>query len=433
MNDKSATTRRGFVKRSAAMLAGVGLGQWFDVGRVAHAAGAERLRVALIGCGGRGTGAAANCLMADPAVRLAALADVFSPPIAKCAALLKDKFRDRLELNDRLFVGVSAYQHAIDSGVDLVIIASPGVFHPQQYEAAVRAGKHVFVEKPCCVDAPGYRLVVETNKLADQKGLKVGVGFNRRHQPDYIESIRRVHDGAIGKVRSFDACWKGGGIWTRQREPDQTEMQWQVYNWINFAWASGDQICERLTHNLDICNWIQRGHPVRAVGRGGREARYDPLAGDVLDFFDLDYAYADGTQLHAECYWIQGRYNRVGEHATGASGAWTAGRITGQNEWRYTRPSAGLPNPFQEEHVALIAAMRSGARYNLGPDGADTSMTAILGRMAAYEGREVTWDEAVQSKECYHPERFAWDADPPTLPDKFGCYRVPFRTRTIVS
>ena len=298
---------------------------------------------------------------------------------------------------------MDAYQKALSAGVDLIVTATPPGFRPLIYSAAVRAGKHVFMEKPCCVDAPGYRLLLETNKLADQTGLKVGVGFQRRHSPNYLETIKRIQEGAIGRVLFLRAYYNVDGIWNRPRMPGMTEMQYQVHNWYHFCWLSGDNICEQHIHDLDVCNWVAQDHPVEANGIGGCSVRYLGKAkgtGQIFDHHAVEFTYKDGLKLFSQCRHIPGTWNMITVVAHAARGELNpSGAPAGKRASRSAGEKRGRGrsvNPSVQEHKDLIAAIRSGTKYNEGHHGATSSMTAVLGRMATYSGQLVKWDEAVE-------------------------------------
>ncbi|MGQ9574157.1 MAG: Gfo/Idh/MocA family protein [Thermoguttaceae bacterium] len=434
MKSQPVPSRRDFLKASAAG-AGAALATGLLTARSVHAAGSDVIKVALIGCGGRGTGATGDCLTADPAIRIIAVADAFEDRAkATAAALRQGKHRDRVDLPDeRVFVGLDAYQKAIDAGPDMVILATPPGFRPMQYAAAIKAGKHVFMEKPCCVDAPGYRMLWEANAMADAKGLKVGVGFQRRHTLQRIETVKRLHDGAIGKIILLRVYWNGHGIWNRKRAPGMTEMEYQVRNWYHFCWLSGDNICEQHVHNLDVANWVmaqdgdpKKAHPVEANGMGACLTRYRGEwkgTGQIFDEHFVEFTYADGTKLFSQCRHIPGTWGHVGEGVHGTKGESNCdGWIKGDQEWQFRGRG---PNAMVQEHKDLIDAIRSGAAYNEGWHGANSSMTAVLGRMATYSGQVVRWDEAVAKGPTEFPKTLAWDAEPPVKPDENGDYPIP--------
>jgi predicted dehydrogenase len=405
------------------------------IARSAHAQGSDLMRIALVGCGGRGNGAAGDCLQNCQNVKLVAVADAFENRARGSAERLKKRFGDKVDIPpDRVFSGMDAYRKALASGVDMMINASPPGFRPMQYKAAIEAGKHVFMEKPCCVDAPGFRSLMATNKLADQKGLKVGVGLQRHHQRNYVETIKRIRDGALGKLKFLRAYWNGGGVW---QNPDGTaghkrealaeilgrtpsEMEYQVYNWYFFVWLSGDHITEQHVHNLDVCNWIMGTHPVEANGMGGRQVRKGPGVGHIYDHHFIEFTYADGTKMFSQCRHIRNCWGSVSEAAHGTTGASNcAGRILGENPWSFR---GKVRRPYDQEHVDLMDAIRSDKKYNEGWHGATSSFTSVLGRMATYSGKVVKWDDAVAKGPSEMPKSLAWDADPPVMPDKNELY-----------
>ncbi len=420
-HDSKHASRREFLKSSASTAGGIALAGGLSLARSAHAAGDDTIKVALIGCGGRGAGAAAQCLDADENVKLVAVADVFEDQARRSLGHLKKGHSDRIDVaEDRIFSGMDAYQQAIDSGVDLVLLATPPAFRPMQYAAAVKAGKHVFMEKPCCTDAPGFRSLMETNKLAETKDLKVVVGMQRRHQPNYVETIKRIHDGAIGELKYLRAHWNDSGIWVRPRKPEWTEMEYQIRNWNVFMWLSGDHIVEQHVHNLDVVNWAKGGHPVEANGMGGRQVRKGKNNGHIFDHHTVEFTYADGTRMLSQCRQMAGCWGSLAEHACGTKGyADCAGHISGGNEWNFDGPNV---NGWANEHVDLIRAIRQGEKLHDGWHGATSTMTGILGRMATYSGQAVRWDDAVAKGPSEMPQTFALDADPPVMPDDDGNY-----------
>lgn len=427
MNERIPSRRDFLKKSSAAIAAATALGN-LTLGRGVHAAEDNQMKIALIGCGGRGTGAAANCLGMNKNTKLVAVADAFEDNAKSTAALLSKQFGDRVDLPaERVFAGFDAYQHAIASGADLVLIATPPGFRPIHYKAAVEAGKHVFMEKPCCVDAPGFRSLMETNKLADDKNLKVGVGLQRHHQAHYVEALKRIKDGAIGDINFLRVYWNGAGVWNRRRQPNQTEMEYQMRNWYYFVWLCGDHILEQHVHNLDVGNWIKDAHPVEANGLGGRQVRKFGPEGDFGHIYDhhcVEFTYADGTKMFSQCVHMNNIWNAVMEAAHGTKGvALTShndAEIKGENKWR----QKDSPNPYDVEHVDLMDAIVNDKKYNEGWFGATSSFTGVLGRMATYSGKVVKWDDAVAKGPSEMPEKFAWDANPPVMPDANGSYEA---------
>ena len=419
---KEVRSRRRFLKESSAIAAGTALagGLNLSLARSAHAQGGDELKIALIGCGGRGNGAATNNLNACENTKIVAVADAFQ---GKAEAAAK-----RFEVSpEKTFWGLDAYKKAIDAGVDMVIIATPPGFRPLQYSAAIEAGKHVFMEKPCCVDAPGYRKLVEANKMADEKGLKVGVGLQRRHNKGYVNGIKKIHDGKYGDLICLQAYWNGGGIWYRKGQDDWTEMQKQVNNWYHFVWLSGDNICEQHVHNLDVCNWAKDAHPVEANGMGGSKMRQMQAGGptQLFDHHFVEFTYPDGMKMYSQCRHVRGCFNRVAEYAFGSKGN---GGMTDDGD---ATDRGGVPFKFgdyDQEHYALVEAIRNGTPFNEGHYGATSSFTAVLGRMATYSGNIVKWDEAVEKGKDLAPgiENYTMETEAPVQPDADGEYPIAY-------
>lgn len=432
MSNRETRTRRDFLKGTTVAATGIALADGLNIARTVHAAGGDELKVALIGCGFRGTGAAVQALLAPGPIKLWAMADLHADPIENSLKNLTrgvqaDYDRDaaggletRIDvLPERRFTGFDAYQKAIDAGPDIVLLCTPPGFRPIHYAAAVAAGKHVFMEKPCCIDAPGFRSLMKTNKLADEKNVKVVVGLQRRYQASYVEGIKRIHDGAIGDLILLRAYWNGTEPWFRTRMTEMTEMEYQLYNWYHFVWLCGDNICEQHTHNLDVCNWAKNDHPIEANGMGSCLLRYkgrDPQKGmgQIFDNHFVEYTYKDGGKLYSQCRQIANTWTSVSEAVHGNKGASNC----------QVRGVLGR-NPYEQEHVALVNAIRKNERQNDGWHGATSSFTAVLGRMATYSGQIVKWDDAVAKGPDEMPKNFAFDADPPVAPDKDGNYPIP--------
>ena len=433
MSEQSKSSRRGFLKGTTAAVAGATLAGSLS-SRSAHAAGDDVIKVALIGCGGRGTGAVTQMMNSDKGVKLVAVADAFDYRTQNAIKSITKQHPEQVDVGDRIYTGLKAYEQALASDADLVAIATPPGFRPQQYSAAVEAGKHVFMEKPCCVDGPGYLKLMRANKMADEKNLFVGVGLQRRHEPKYMENIQRIHEGAIGKVMFTRVYWNGGGIWNRKRAElanilgrEPSEMEYQVYNWYHFCWVSGDNICEQHIHNLDVSNWVMKDeHPVEANGMGGCTARYlGDLkgTGQIFDHHFVEYTYADGTKMYSQCRHMKNTFTSVSEAAHGTTGTSNcAGKIEGENEWQFRGENV---SGHQQEQTDLIAAMRAGNRYNEGYYGANSSMTAVLGRLANYSGKVVEWDKAVNNGVSEFPEVMDWSAEPKVKKDENGDYPIP--------
>jgi predicted dehydrogenase len=439
-------SRRDFLYRTSALVAGsTVLGTAAQVARGANVVGSEEIKVAVIGCGGRGSGAVEQALETAGPVTLWAAADAFADNLQRCLTKAQNHVakgqRDGNPLladskvncpSERQFVGFNAYQQAIDSGADLIILATPPGFRPIHFEAAVEAGKDIFMEKPVAVDAPGVRRVLKANEVAKQKQLMVAVGLQRRHDPSYVETIARLQDGAIGDINLTRVYWNGAGVWIRNRQPDQTEMEYQMRNWYYFNWLCGDHITEQHIHNLDVSNWLLGMLPEKANGMGGREVRKGNDTGQIFDHHFVEFTYPNGAKMFSQCRHIPGCWSSVSEWAHGSQGtANISGQIEGaEGKWRYR----GRPlNAHHQEHHDLFAALRKGEVYNEGDYGAHSTMTSILGRMATYSGQEITWEQAINSELDLSPAKYDFAADPPVMPGQDGFYPVPVPgvTRTV--
>jgi predicted dehydrogenase len=402
-------TRRTLVQTTAAATAAL----VFPGG--AYVAGSDVIRVGLVGCGGRGTGAARDCLRSSDGVELVALGDLTSDRLAQCRTQLEKAgaedpaFAAKYRVtDDRCFTGFDAYQKVLASDVHLVILATPPGFRPVHLAAAVAADKHIFAEKPVAVDPAGVRSVLATYELAVKKGLGIGVGTQRRHQAEYLATIARIRDGAIGDVVSGQVFWNQGGLWSREPQPDWTPAEWQIRNWLYFTWLSGDHIVEQHVHNIDVANWVIGAHPVKATGIGGRQWRTAPRFGHIYDHFAVDFEYANGARVMSMCRQIDGTRGRVGEHFLGTRGSSdAAGIIAGPSAWAWEKPEKPV-SPFVQEHTDLIASIRSGKPYNELKQIAESTLSAIMGREAAYTGQELTWDEVMNASQDLTPPQVAF-------------------------
>ena len=426
-------SRRNFLKVSGAALLSTSL-----LDRVARAAtariapgafarGDETLKVALVGCGGRGGGAAAQALSTAGPVKLVAVADAFRDRAEGTLKNLMAGHAERIDVPaDRVHVGFDAYKAAIDA-CDVAILTSPPGFRPQHFEYAVAQGKHVFMEKPVATDATGVRRVLAAAAVAKQKNLKVGVGLQRHHDPGYVEVVKRVQDGAIGDVMYQRVYWCDGGVWVNPRQPGQTEMEHQMRNWYYFNWLCGDHIVEQHIHNLDVANWVKNATPIRARGHGGRQVLTSVEYGEIFDHHQVEFDYADGSKVFSYCHHWPGAWSSVSEHAHGTKGyADLSGkRIEGAKAWQFGRARGEEANdPFQREHDVLFDAIRNDKPHHEADYGATSTMTAIMGRMATYSGKELGWDEALNSPENLLPETLDWKANPRSLPDAHGRYKI---------
>ena len=432
MNDSHASnrSRRDFLKTSAgAVAAGAAAASVLRAPAAYAAAADDTIKIALVGCGGRGTGAAAQALSTAGPTKLIAVADAFEDNAKKTVENLKnDDQGAKVDVPaERIFHGFDAYQKVLETNPDVVILATPPGFRPMHFEACVKAGKHVFMEKPVAVDAPGVRKVLAAAKEAKAKNLKVGVGLQRHHDPKYIEGVKRVQDGAIGQLSLLRVYWCDAGVWVRGRKPGQTEMEYQMRNWYYFNWLCGDHILEQHIHNIDVANWLKQSTPATAQGQGGRQVLTGIDHGEIFDHHFVEFTYADGTKMLSQCRHQPGCWTSVSESAHGTKGTaeMQAGRIAtpdGSGDWRYEGKKM---NPYQVEHDVLFDAIRNNKDHNEAEYGATSTMTAIMGRMATYSGQMIKWDEALASTVALTPERYAWDAKPPTTPDANGRYPIP--------
>lgn len=416
MND---WTRRDFVKSSAILGAASLVPSALASGLTYRID--DTIRVGVIGCGGRGTGAAVNALAAHPKVNVVAMADLFEDRLNGSYGWLaeNDDFGDRVKVDPaHKFVGFDAYKQllAIDT-IDYVILATPPHFRPIHFDAAIHAGKHVFMEKPVAVDPAGIRKVLDAGARAKQQALSVVAGTQRRHEHSYLSLMKRVNEGELGEIVSASCYWNQGGLWVHDRKPEYSDMEWQCRNWLYFTWLSGDHICEQHIHNIDVINWAKDGPPVKATGMGGREVRTDAKYGNIFDHFSIEYEYADGMTMQSMCRQIDGCAGRVEEVIVGSK-ARSVSRpgyavITGGSEWRF---DADNRNPYEQEHVDLIASILGEGRYlNEAKRVAESTLTAIMGRMSAYTGKSITWEQALSSQLDLSPDAYSF-SDLPVRP-----------------
>jgi predicted dehydrogenase len=425
----ASTNRRQFLKDSS--LAAVGaatLGQLPFV-RTAHAAPDDAIRIGLIGCGGRGTGAVAdalgaatdvnypqagyhtenikaNAITASKNVQIVALADVFPDRLSACREQLQ-----KLNLNipaERCFVGFDAYKQLLAvPEINYVILATPPHFRSLHLKAAIEAGKNAFVEKPVAVDGPGVRLVLEAGQLAKQKNLGIVAGTQRRHMRSYRETIKRLQDGAIGEILCGRGYWNGGVIWVVERQSGWSDMEWQLRNWNYFTWLGGDHIVEQHVHNLDVLNWALNAHPVRALALGGRQARPNQNYGHIYDHFAVEYEYANGARMFSQCRQMNGCEGKVEEAVVGTKGTSNCKDWIRSNDkqlvYRFREQEV---NPYQQEHQDLIDSIRAGQPLNEAQAVAESTLTGIMGRESAYSGRSVAWDEALNSPNRLGPATY---------------------------
>ena len=425
-------SRRQFMQSSAAATAGL-----MASGNFAFAQGSDVIRVGLIGCGGRGTGAAVQAMRSSQNVKLVAMADAFRDRLDKSLENITNELEDSscIEVaEDQKFVGFDGYKEVIAAS-DVVILTTPPGFRPMHFEAAVEAGKHVFMEKPVATDAPGIRQVLATAEKAKAKKLNVVVGLQRHYQTVYREWVKRIHEGAIGDIVTSHVYWNSSGVWVRPRKEGMTEMEYQMRNWYYFNWLCGDHITEQHIHNIDVSNWVKKGYPVRAQGMGGRQVRNGRDHGEIYDHHFVEFEYADGTRMFSQCRHIEGCMNRVTEVFQGTNGfAPKPGVLqtkSGYVMWEHDAEND--PNPYQVEHDELFAAVAAGEyKYADAENGAKSTMSSILGRMATYSGQVIEWDDAINSDLSLMPAKFDWDAPPPVLPDENGYYPIAIPGKTKV-
>lgn len=440
---EAPVTRRSFLKNTSTAVAGGALLGTLPIERFALGASpGDTIRIALVGAGGRGSGAADQALNAGgDGVKLIAIADAFEDQAKGSLKNLKKKHENTVQVkDDMIFTGFDAYKQAI-AQADMVILATPPGLRPIHFEEAVRQGKHVFMEKPVAVDAPGVRRVLAAAKEAKAKNLKVGVGLQRRHQPNYNETIARLKDGAIGDILATKVYWNGGPVGPKAKRADlekrmgraPTEMEYQVRNWYMFNWLCGDHIVEQHIHNLDVINWLKNGYPVRCHGLGGRCFQKGPDSGEIFDHHAVEYEYADGSRMFSQCCQFPGAWSSVSEHAIGTKGTCdiSGHTIRGENAWRRRGPEGESNDGWQLEHYPLQAAVRGDKEYNEAERGALSTLTAIIGRMATYSGKVIDWEDAMNSKLDLMPEKFAWDAMPKVLPGPDGLYPYAIPGKTV--
>jgi len=418
-------SRRNFIAKAAA-----GAAVLSQIRSGAYAAGSDKIKIGLIGCGGRGTGAVKNALESAEGVELYAIADVFKDktslalkhwgtgvsmkPFKKQGKKSKKNKKSLEGVNvskGRIFSGFYAYKKILKTDIDIVILATPPNFRPIHLRAAIEAGKNVFMEKPVAVDPAGVNSVIESAAMARKKKLAIVAGTQRRHDVGYNDIMKRIQDGAIGEVVGGQAYWCGGELWYNPPEKKWSEMETQIRNWLYFSWLSGDHICEQHIHNLDVMNWAFGGPPVKCIGVGGRQTRTDKKFGNIFDHFGIEYEYANGGRVLSMCRQANGATKRIGEHLTGTKGfAIPKGKIMGKKAYETPRSEV---NPYVQEHTDLIASIRKGKPLNEGKRVAESTMTAIMGRMAAYTGRELSYKYALGSKLDLTPKRgFKWGKNP---------------------
>lgn len=429
--------RREFLKSSALLAGGALLSGMPVLGAYAH--GDDVIKVAVIGCGGRGTGAAFDAIASGANIKIVALADAFRDRLDEAYTKLSERHADKLDVpEDRKFVGFDAYQKAIPFADVVILATSPG-FRPVHFEEAVKHGKHVFMEKPVATDVPSVRRVLAAAEEAKRKKLNVVVGLQRRYQANYREAIKRIQDGALGDIVSGQVYWNSGGVWVRPRQPNQTEMEYQMRNWYYFNWLCGDHIVEQHVHNIDVANWVKGSYPVSIQGTGSRAWRTGKEYGEIYDNHAVELTYADGSVIYSQCRHFEGTSNRVDETFQGTKGRvyLSAGNDAilwdAKGNELYSHPKRGNANPYQHEHVEFFDAISKGEyRFDNAEYGAYSTLTGIIGRLATYSGQVIKWEDALKSNVDLMPERLAWDALPKVLPGENGMYPYAIPGQTVV-
>lgn len=421
-NQTKNPNRRDFLKTSTSLAVGASLVGTLAVPRSVHAGVSEGLRIGLIGCGGRGTGAAKNALHAHSENQLVAVGDAFADFAQGSVDQLRemDDVKNQVKVDaDRVFSGFDAYKQVIDSDVDVVLLAAPPHFRPDHLAYAVEKGKHSFVEKPIAVDAPGVRSVLDTCAKAESKNLAVVSGLCWRYHPAVQETVRRItEDKAIGDIVSIESCYIGGTLWHRGDKPDWSRMEYEIRNWLYFNWLSGDLINEQAIHSLDKTAWVQGDtHPTKAFGMGGRQQRTGREYGDVYDHFAVFYEYPSGVRVNFMCRQQQDCYSYVDEVVRGTKGQARilANEIEGENPWHFDKEQAKKVDMYDLEHAALFQSIRDGRPINNGNYMCNSTMIAIMGRMCAYTGQLLTWEECLNNSQHLGPASYAWNDEVPPV------------------
>ena len=429
MADKNLFKRRDFMKHTSLAAGALITSPLVASGYGFHNLVSDDIKIALIGCGGRGTGAATQALKAAPNVKLVAMADAFQDRLqTSLESIKKSADASRVDVpEDRQFIGFDGYKKAIEL-CDVIILTTPPAFRPIHFAEAVAQNKHVFMEKPVATDPAGIRSVLKTAEEARAKKLNVVVGLQRHYQTKYKEMMGMVHKGKIGDITSGQVYWNNDGVWVRPREAQQTEMEYQMRNWYYFTWLCGDHIVEQHIHNIDVMNWAKQGYPVKAQGMGGREVRKGKDHGQIFDHHYVEFHYADGSILNSQCRHIKNTWSQVNETLIGTKGTadFGAGLLSSHGgKVLMKHDDSNDPNPYQVEHDELFAAINKGEyKYDDTHNGAMSTMTAIFGRMVTYSGQMMTMDEALNSDLVLVPQTFGWKDMPPAKPDANGDYEV---------
>jgi predicted dehydrogenase len=421
MRPPQPSTRRTFLTQSAASVAAASAAAQLGFVPSVHAAGSDTLRVGLVGCGGRGTGAAEQALTADSNTKLVAMADAFEDRLEESLKTLQaSPVAERIDVpKDHRFVGFDAYKNVIDR-CDVVLLTSTPHFRPQHMAYAVEKGVHMFVEKPVATDAPGVREVLRLAEEAKKKNLSIVSGLCWRYHIPRRETMKQVRDGAIGDIVAVETTYDSGGVWEPRVTRDQvkSEMEYQMRNWYYYTWLSGDHIVEQAVHGIDTMAWALGDEPpLQCFATGGRQVRTDPVYGNIFDHFSVVYEYPSGVRGYHNCRHWKTTYQRTKDYILGAKGTCDVfgNRIAGPSKWRFAKSDSDKYNMYQQEHDELFAAIRAGKPINNGEYMARSTLLGIMGRMAAYTGELVTWEKALTSEENLGPARYEW-GDVPVPP-----------------
>ncbi len=434
LRNEKDLSRRQFLNRSSLTVAGTLAATELPFVHASSGA-ADEVNIGVVGCGGRGTGAMLNALgaatkviypsagyhtedaakgakSAKKGIRVVALADLFEDRLERCRKQA-ERVGQKIP-KEMCFTGFESCRKLLAvPEINYVILATPPHFRPAQLKASIEAGKNVFMEKPVAVDVPGVKTVIEVGELAKQKGLGIAAGTQRRHMQSYRETIKRIHEGALGEIVYARCYWNGNEIWVVKRQPGWSDMEWQIRNWNYFTWLSGDHFIEQHVHNLDIMNWALGTHPVRAVsGLGGRQVRTSKECGHIFDHFAVEFEYPGGVRMFSQARQINRCQNMIGEVVVGTLGSSDCAKsitLKKGEGWSYKGPRS---NPYQQEHENLISSVRAGKPINEARNIAESTMTGILGREAAYSGRPVTWDAAMKSTRRLGPEKYEFGPCP---------------------
>lgn len=428
---KNKIHRRDFIKKSGTALVGGALLS-NPIASRAFTFDDAPIKIALIGCGGRGTGAVVNAFNTGQNIQLVAMADAFEDKVREAHGRLEKKYGDKVDVPKvRQYVGFDAYKKAINDA-DVVFLTTPPGFRPYHFEEAVKQGKQIFMEKPVAVDVPGINKVLENAKEAKRKKLNVVVGLQRRYQKSYREAFKRIRNGEIGDIVAGQVYWNSGGVWVNEREPQQNEMEYQMRNWYYFNWLCGDHIVEQHVHNIDIANWLKDAYPVSIQGVGSRAHRIGVDYGEIYDNFSIEMTYADGSVVSSQAAHFEGSHTRVDETFQGTKGRVYLSSDNKAILWDangneiYNHDGKDDPNPYDQEHVGLFKAIRDGEyKFNNAEYAAYSTLTGIIGRAACYTGKVIKWEDALKSEVTQMPENIDWNTAPIPAARKDGLYPAP--------